>query len=896
MSWLTSWRLAFRLARRDLLKHKARAIIALVMVTLPVFGVVAADILSETTSVSTVEGIDRQLGSVATASLRLGGDHQVVQSIDPSSGWGTGKRLDRSATQADIEKVIGRRTMQPLNLAVQVLAETSHGRELARADQIDPSTPLASGLYRLVSGRWPSGPGQVVVNQALRDRGIGETLTVVSRDSSERKVQVVGTIEDASTRTFPVVVGLPGWLPAGPSEADMGGGPTGVTPGPGWLIDGAWITPAQLHALNDLGVVVADRYMITHADEFHDELGSDGGYSDDETAQVIALIVVMALIEVVLLAGPAFAVGARKQQRSLALVVASGGTPTQARRVIVAGGWLLGLSAAVGGVVLGIGAAWALQPVAQRFSDTWLGPFQIPWSHLAAVALFGLVSALVACVVPAWIASRQNVVAVLAGRRGDAKPVRAFPWIGLALFGIGVVVAVMGARPSGGQLTIAWAAVICVLGMVLLVPVVVSWMARIAGRFPLPVRFAARDAVRHRTRTTPAVAAVAATVAGVVALGISTASDEKENRETYTPSLVMGDAAVSAQPYDDFGDPTGKATDWKAVEAAVRAQVPNARITRVSGLQDEYSPKTWTAVDFEDPTAAKNAYATIGPGPWANVFGTDVIVSDGTDLPRLITQLAPDAAEALRAGKAVVFTADPSTTRLDSVVINVERHTPGKRGHDRSRVTVPAEVVEPKTGMTPPHALLPPKVAAEAGVPVTTTGLDVTQPGLSKSQQKDLNATLLALPTPASITVERGYEPSSDIAIIQALLLALAAVLMLGGTLTAMFLALSDARPDLATLAAVGAEARVRRKVAASYTFVVAFVGAVLGMVVGFVPGIAVTRPLTVTDYYGQGSSGPFLDIPWLLIVLVVVGLPVLSSLLVGACVRSRLPMMKRLS
>ena len=43
----------------------------------------------------------------------------------------------------------------------------------------------------------------------------------------------------------------------------------------------------------------------------------------------------MALLEVVLLAGPAFAVGARKQQRSLALMSAAGGTPIQSRRVVI---------------------------------------------------------------------------------------------------------------------------------------------------------------------------------------------------------------------------------------------------------------------------------------------------------------------------------------------------------------------------------------------------------------------------------------------------------------------------------------------------------------------------------------------------------------------------------
>ena len=68
---------------------------------------------------------------------------------------------------------------------------------------------------------------------------------------------------------------------------------------------------------------------------------------------------------------------------------------------------------------------------------------------------------------------------------------------------------------------------------------------------------------------------------------------------------------------------------------------------------------------------------------------------------------------------------------------------------------------------------------------------------------------------------------------------------MLGGTLTATFLALSDARPDLATLSAVGASPRRRRWSRRRTPWWSGFVGAVLGAAVGFIPGIAVTYPLT---------------------------------------------------
>jgi len=121
---------------------------------------------------------------------------------------------------------------------------------------------------------------------------------------------------------------------------------------------------------------------------------------------------------------------------------------------------------------------------------------------------------------------------------------------------------------------------------------------------------------------------------------------------------------------------------------------------------------------------------------------------------------------------------------------------------------------------------------------------------------------------------------------------------MLGGTLTATFLALSDARPDLATLAAVGASPRTRRRVAASYAAVVSLVGALLGAAVGFIPGIAVTYPLTGESWAVDSDpslASHYLDIPWLLIGALVVALPLLTALIVGLTARSRQPLVARL-
>ena len=101
------------------------------------------------------------------------------------------------------------------------------------------------------------------------------------------------------------------------------------------------------------------------------------------------------------------------------------------------------------GVVLGLGVGWALLPVVQHFSDAWLGPFERRAAAPAGVAGFGLLSAFLAAVVPAWIASRQDVVAVLAGRRGDRRPAYRSPLLGLLLLGVGVGRSVVGTRGDG---------------------------------------------------------------------------------------------------------------------------------------------------------------------------------------------------------------------------------------------------------------------------------------------------------------------------------------------------------------------------------------------------------------------------------------------------------------
>ncbi|WP_416954762.1 ABC transporter permease [Nocardioides sp. T5] len=462
---MRGWRTALRIARRDALRHRGRSILVLVMVALPVLAVSAAAVVIKTSQLSGAEGVDRRMGAAA-ARVWTEGTGPVLQAPDPQQGY-TADGAEEQAEPLDAAVVTGVLGPDTRLLPIrQGWGGVRIGERVVDLDvtEVDLDDPMADGLFELTSGRLPRTADEVVANQALLDKGValGDEL-----DLGARTATVVGVGRHAQNRTVPSVVG-----PIGSALGEDQG------PRAEWLVGPDPVTWSDVRALNAVGGIVASRAVLSDPPDVGDvaeQMGYDTG--QDEMYAVAALIVVMALLEVVLLAGPAFAVGARRHARSLALMAASGGTPAQSRRVILASGIVLGAVASGVGLVLGVVTGWALLPLVQRFDGSWFGPFEVPLGWLAAITLFGLVSALLASVVPAWLASRQDVVAVLAGRRGDRAPRAATPVLGLVLLGAGIAGSSYGAVTSdsgNGAIWMAASAVVSVLGMILVVPVVVA--------------------------------------------------------------------------------------------------------------------------------------------------------------------------------------------------------------------------------------------------------------------------------------------------------------------------------------------------------------------------------------------------------------------------------------
>lgn len=873
---MSGWRPALLIAWRDALRHKGRSALVLVMISLPVLAVSAAAVVIKTSEVTGIERAERTLGA-ADARVRTEGRGPVAQSVDPLRGeW-------RQLGDFDYEDPLGEADLRSVLGADARLVPIATGWQRARLGEkvisfattgVDLADPITEGLFDVESGRLPEVPGEVVVNDAMLDKGfaVGDEV-----DVNGSALTIVGAGRDATMRSNPVMLG---------STADLPGDSTNVRE---WLVDAGPVAWSTVRELNELGGLVTSRAVLADPPDLvsmAEQMGYDTGRN--EMVAVVVLIVVMALIEVVLLAGPAFAVGARRHARTLALIAASGGTPAQSRRVILGSGVVLGLVAAAIGLLLGIVTGWALLPLVQRFNGEWFGPFELPWRYLAAISAFGLVSAVLASVVPAWLASRQDVVAVLAGRRGDRRPRASTPVVGLVLLGAGIAASTFGALTSdsgNGAYWIAGAAIVSVLGMILVVPVVVSAVARVSGGLPLTARYAARDAARHRTRTVPAVAAVAATVAGVVALGIANASDELENERTYTPQAPMGSGLVGwsqeVLPGEQAPDP---AETWGRIEDAVHRAAPAVRVAATRGPDDAYDPNGYTSTWVEGPDVE-------GDDCCLAYYGASIAVADRASELGLDGEPARLVDRGLAAGRVVVFTL--RTDAVDEATLTSETWR-GDTAEPESTSSddVPAQLVawdDAAWGPAPAMSVVPTTLAEDLGLEVVTTGLRLTG-DLDRAAETRIKESVAGVAEDSSLYVERGYQRPPEALIILLVLGALGGVLMLGGTLTATFLALSDARPDLATLSAVGAAPRTRRRVAAAYALVVGFVGAVLGAAVGFIPGVAISRPLT-----SFSETGPYLDVPWLLIAVIVVALPLLTAAIVGLTARSRLPLVARL-
>jgi putative ABC transport system permease protein len=206
---LQSWRLPLRLARRDALRHRARSLLVLVMIALPVLAVTAADVLIQTQDVSGRESLDRRIGTAQALIIVSDGVTSVEQPPDPDDCCavvdGDGETPAPSADQVS-SLLDGARLLELRHGDVDF--RTDKGVAVADTTEVDLRNGLTRGLFDLTSGRWPKAADEVVVNQALLDRGyrLGDRLEL-TRDDAPTGPTIVGVAESTTARSYPAAAG-----------------------------------------------------------------------------------------------------------------------------------------------------------------------------------------------------------------------------------------------------------------------------------------------------------------------------------------------------------------------------------------------------------------------------------------------------------------------------------------------------------------------------------------------------------------------------------------------------------------------------------------------------------------------------------------------------------------
>jgi putative ABC transport system permease protein len=275
----------------------------------------------------------------------------------------------------------------------------------------------------------------------------------------------------------------------------------------------------------------------------------------------------------------------------------------------------------------------------------------------------------------------------------------------------------------------------------------------------------------------------------------------------------------------------------------------------------------------------------------------DIVVLDGDALVAVTPPELRDAVEGAYEPDRVLVFGDGAVDDSGSVTLQGTRWDEETQTEELlGAVTLPATEIVPPTSDTvlraPAMVVVPPRLADRLPVAMVTSRLMVGGPDapVTEAEEQRLDEAIAALSADSYVDVERGWY--DDLWVARLLLFGVGGLLVLVATLTATGLAVADARPDHATLAAVGAAPRTRRFMAMGSAAVIGCSGAVLGVLAGLAPGIAVAYPLT-TEVYGSGL-GAVVVVPWDLLAAVALGVPLLAVLVTGLVVRSRLPMARR--
>ncbi|MGV9556658.1 FtsX-like permease family protein [Streptomyces sp. NPDC003522] len=942
-TWFHSWRAAVRIARRDAWRSKGRSFLVLAMIALPILGVSALDLTLRSAELTPAQRVERTLGAADArfSDARTGGvavlqDPEGEQNTpagdyhSPGTSWPDGP--------TDVTRTIPVGSTVLTDSSGTAKLTTTHGllqtevRELAAAD------PVARGIMRLQEGRFPEKNDQIAATtRFLESSGlsVGSTLTARGFD---RTYVISGSYELPSDLTAQQVNALPGAFLAPYAKAVEKAGLPKPDVSATYLVKKAGgFTWNMVQAINVKGVLVTSRVVVLDPPADSEvplyqrkDWARNSGGADAAALAAVGTVVGLAMLEICLLAGPAFAVGARRSRRQLGLVGANGGARSHIRAIVLSGGLVIGVAAALVGIVLALVLTFALRPLLENYMGQRFGGFTVRPLELLAIAALAVLTGLLSAVIPAVTASRQTVLSSLTGRRGVRRSNRVLPLIGFGAVLLGAAIALYGSVVSDQFVLVAGGSAIAELGVVAMTPALVGLFGRASRWLPLSPRLALRDAVRNRGRTAPAVAAVLAAVAGTVAVSTYAASRDAQSLAEYRASLPYGAGAALVTEEGGRDVPAVRDAVQRTLPVDIRADVFRIVVGKPGcapygegegcGRFDVVIPPAnecplWAIApdgsDLVDKYTKEQRRALAKDWRCLSYDGNGIYVEEGllvADAP-LLKVLGiddPGAAKALADGKLLSFHR-PQVDRNGTVGIKLITDPKAADRAVEQNKPVPGELKSFPAYQVPGspdsygvESVLSPAAAKAAGLTTVPLGAFFSTDRMPSTEQRQrLDAEIAKLGSNVELTVEQGWVAENGLVLLA--LTVFAGLVTIGAAGIATGLAQADAEADLKTLAAVGAPPRVRRMLSGFQCGVVAAMGVVLGSAAGVLPavGLRLTEEREQMRSYqealdqgwvGVGDAPPYVPIvvPWETLAALLVAVPLGAALLAALVTRSR--------
>ncbi|MEU9047141.1 MULTISPECIES: ABC transporter permease [unclassified Kitasatospora] len=843
----------FRTALRNVLAHKGRLLMTTLAVMLGTAFVAGTLVFTDTLGSALRSQNSKSYTDIA---VTVSDREAVGRGYDHGSKAGTGPTLTEDTRKA-VAALPGVAEARGVISGFAGIADkkgaligngfsTTGTNYVPGADGTDPRYPL-------VEGRGPKDATEIALDAKTAEKGsykVGDTVRVAV-NGPVMELKLTGTLRTNDPR-----------VTAGGSLAAFDSA----------TAQQLYLTPGRFGELDvkakpgtdDAALLTAVKQAVPHGDTIEARTGRELADKQDRMIQQgtkgmsTALLVFagIALFVGIFIIANTFTMLVAQRTRELALLRAIGASRKQITRSVKIEAGLVGLTASVAGLAVGIGIAAGLRallngPLEANLPD---GPLVIaPGTVIAAIAV-GVLVTLLAAWLPARRASRIAPVAAMSSAEQPAtqKSLVVRNSIGLALALAGAAGLAAGAANKEVKLVGVGAGTLLigvfVLTPLLSRPLIALFAPLLRGLYGTPGRLAKENAIRNPRRTAATASALTIGVTLITALTVVGASVNKAV-DRATASDLKADFTVTMQNYS-------------MLSPEVATQI--AKAPGVSAMSvDRTVPVT---------IGATGAAGTAVPGT-ADGADTEWLTSvDAAGIDQLATiKVKEGDADALRQGKLLVSAGSSGNSRYkvgDTLAVTYPDGT-------KASLTVGA-VQEPNSalaGIVAPDAVVGPHAAPGTGPnKVLVKGADGPTAKLKQALRDATGGNpLIAVKGEKDIKAEN-RQIVTDILNMMYGLLGMSVVIAVLGVVNTMAMSVFERRREIGMLRAIGLDRLGIRRMVRLESLLIALFGGLVGVVLGIVVAWAGLRTLADT-FKGLTTEVPPVQILCFLLAAAVVGL-----------------------